>query len=122
MSEQTLSRLLTFSEFAPQCLEAAECWINNHPQGDAEPNDTFTLVVALRNCIDRGMSETLRAQQWRETTQVTGYCPVCAERENPQPLTGSIQIGQVVTGKIVAADAEHGLVSIKWEPKGEHHG
>lgn len=37
------------------------------------------------------------------------------ERDNPQPLTGPVTIGQVVTGKIIAADAERGLVSIKWD-------
>lgn len=39
------------------------------------------------------------------------------DRENPQPLAGPVKIGQVVTGKIVAIDAERGLASIKWEPK-----
>lgn len=33
-----------------------------------------------------------------------------------KPLKGQMHIGQIITGKVVALDAERGLASIKWYP------
>ena len=58
MSEQT-GREMTFAEIAPICMERANKWIENNMPEDlsAEPNDTFTMVAMLRNCIHRGMTD-----------------------------------------------------------------
>ena len=44
------------------------------------------------------------------------------EQQEPKPLIGGVRIGQIVTEKIVAADAERGIVSIKWNPYTEPKG
>jgi len=38
------------------------------------------------------------------------------EQNDPLTLTGTRKIGEIVTGRIVALDAEKGLASIHWEP------
>mgnify|MGYP000946307955 CR=1 FL=1 len=67
--------------------------------GDGEPLERQTALEAA------DLIEALR-REWDKTV-------------NPKLLTGALRFGQVVTGRIVAIDAELGLVSIKWEPKGE---
>lgn len=45
-----------------------------------------------------------------------GYADGKKDAIHNEPLKGTMQIGQVITGKIVSLDAEAGLASVHWDP------
>ena len=54
-------RLMTFEEFAPQCIVVADRWIENHPQDpEKDWSDTYALARTLRDCIQRGIDQLQR--------------------------------------------------------------
>ena len=70
--------------------------------------------IAWENALNPGSKELLTLSE--KCGEAADLLDQLQRETEPVPLTGSVKIGQVVTGRIVAADAERGTVSIKWEP------
>lgn len=65
-----------------------------------------------------GNGYTGNYDQWNEFERpflVTCLHALRAQQDEPKLPSGTLRIGQRISGKIVALDAERGLASIKWE-------
>ena len=98
MSEQAQDgRLMTFEEFAPQCIVVADRWIENHPQDPGKDwSDTYALARTLRDCIQRGIDqlqrETERNVPMRAVRCDDADCSKCRYcHEEPDFFTGETQ-------------------------------
>ena len=147
MSDQEKAgRLMTFEEFAPQCVVAADCWLKAHPQDpQCDWDNNYGLIHSLRDCLQRGINQLQRERREPEPLTYRGYDAALLEIAfglihgagiSPDDLRRCVDNFELTakiysehmqksikeaTIKLVNCGAVELINPIATEPKGEHH-
>lgn len=75
----------------------------------------FELEMALKQQAPIGCGTLISKSLLTVSTIELAVVALRAQQDEPKLPSGTLRIGQRISGKIVALDAERGLASIKWE-------